>query len=671
MNTEKNDKHLFIWIIIFISTLCAIYVLFTRYKIEVQNNKIEIVMDNDAINEDLMPLFNDKTKLMNLLKESGITSIALNEESLLKLQKQGSLFLLDGNYANQRYMMEDPKIKEIFKTTQPGCDYIYILIPQKEMFDDLKERLVFFFTPLIINEKILSPKSGFYGFFEVKGEYEEISLKKIGFYKNEIENINSNGFKIILRPENKPQFTEVQIGEYLQNIISINPGGIVVFTGENNEVFGYPYYLNKTADILKNSDTRLGLIEIYNPKMQQKGIETLSKSIPGSCLRLQSIMPAYAENIKTNAAVSMFSLGARERNIRLFYLRPWMRSEDGLNIIDTNLAYIKGLKSELTSKGFQIGNAEPFPNFYPPKFLVYLITLAVGSAILLLLKDIIGLKILHKIIIILVPTFFYLLLDIAGKSHMAGNLIALSIGCLFPMLAYKTSQKYFIKNDNQKLPVYIKNAVLATLTTTFITLLGAIIITGVLSNTKTLLQIEGVRGIKLLMILPAVLVVLQYLFTGPHKEKFNNYLKNPILYWHAAVICLVFGFIAFNLLRSGNTSFVSVSPFERKLRSILDIYLIARPRFKEFLIGYPALMFSVYLGNKGLYRYLWVFLGISAIGQADIIDTFMHFHTPLYVSFLRTFNGLWIGCFIGLTTIAVFWFLMNRFEKIFYKTGNK
>jgi hypothetical protein len=83
-----------------------------------------------------------------------------------------------------------------------------------------------------------------------------------------------------------------------------------------------------------------------------------------------------------------------------------------------------------------------------------------------------------------------------------------------------------------------------------------------------------------------------------------------------------------------------------------------RPRFKEFLVGYPCMMLLPALVSAHRRAVGWLLaLGIG-VGIGDIIDTFSHLHTALTVSLLRIFNGLVIGIAIGALLIWLYrrWF---------------
>jgi hypothetical protein len=81
----------------------------------------------------------------------------------------------------------------------------------------------------------------------------------------------------------------------------------------------------------------------------------------------------------------------------------------------------------------------------------------------------------------------------------------------------------------------------------------------------------------------------------------------------------------------------------------LEALLYARPRFKEFLLGHPLLFLFGASGGLGAWalRYRPILLFFGLLGQASIINTFAHAHTPLLFSLLRTTNGFFLGLFFG------------------------
>jgi hypothetical protein len=90
------------------------------------------------------------------------------------------------------------------------------------------------------------------------------------------------------------------------------------------------------------------------------------------------------------------------------------------------------------------------------------------------------------------------------------------------------------------------------------------------------------------------------------------------------------------------------------LRHVLESVLSVRPRFKEFLVGYPAMMLVPALVPAHRRAVGWLLALGAGVGIGDIVDTFSHLHTPLLVSALRVFNGLWIGVVIGTILIWLY-----------------
>ncbi|HCL90460.1 MAG TPA: hypothetical protein DHW70_03975 [Candidatus Atribacteria bacterium] len=116
--------------------------------------------------------------------------------------------------------------------------------------------------------------------------------------------------------------------------------------------------------------------------------------------------------------------------------------------------------------------------------------------------------------------------------------------------------------------------------------------------------------------------------------------------------------------RSGNFSFIPVLGIEEKIRIFLEKTLIARPRNKEFLIGYPALLLAMSMSYLKIKEFKIPIIIIGTIGPVTLINTFCHIHTPFLFSILRTFNGIWLGLILGLIIIIVFYYLVKTFRKI-------
>ncbi|MBV9440831.1 MAG: hypothetical protein JOZ24_12645, partial [Candidatus Eremiobacteraeota bacterium] len=96
------------------------------------------------------------------------------------------------------------------------------------------------------------------------------------------------------------------------------------------------------------------------------------------------------------------------------------------------------------------------------------------------------------------------------------------------------------------------------------------------------------------------------------------------------------------------------SSVELALRAHLTTLLQVRPRFKEFVVGFPALMLVPALLPVDRSRWGWLLALAIGVGLVDVVDTFTHLHTPLAVSALRLVNGVVLGALVGALAIALY-----------------
>ncbi|MHB9155425.1 MAG: DUF5693 family protein, partial [Endomicrobiales bacterium] len=97
--------------------------------------------------------------------------------------------------------------------------------------------------------------------------------------------------------------------------------------------------------------------------------------------------------------------------------------------------------------------------------------------------------------------------------------------------------------------------------------------------------------------------------------------------------------VAVLLIRSGNSGAEWLKP-DSGMRQFLEDLLVIRPRTKEFLIGQPLLFLGFY------WKRPWLII-LGMIGQVSLVNTFLHAHSPVMVSLIRTFHGVWLGLLIG------------------------
>ncbi|MGI6307699.1 MAG: DUF5693 family protein [Dethiobacteria bacterium] len=119
---------------------------------------------------------------------------------------------------------------------------------------------------------------------------------------------------------------------------------------------------------------------------------------------------------------------------------------------------------------------------------------------------------------------------------------------------------------------------------------------------------------------------------------------------------LLFGAYIY-LTRTGHVR--TIIPLESTLRNTLEQVFGARPRFKEFALGYPLALVGLYLsagfsggvkGDRGKARRCLAFGALfgGVLVPISVVNTFAHTLAPLSLSLLRSCHGFWLGIIAGL-----------------------
>ena len=227
-----------------------------------------------------------------------------------------------------------------------------------------------------------------------------------------------------------------------------------------------------------------------------------------------------------------------------------------------------------------------------------------------------------------------------------------TVFCVVQSCMAITAVLYFIKFAKDKLPALVL-APASIFIVLAVLLLGAVGMGAMLSGMEYYVNNVIFRGIKISLIVPVVYTVAAYylMFMRDRKSSVTNDIKNVLnaevkVYWLliAAVVAAVG---MYYLIRSGNVS--SISSLEKNLRSTVTELFPARPRTKEFLIGYPALvLFAYYVKNSDIQLVKWLLAIATSILAASITNSFCHIFTGFTVIVTRTFNGLILGIAVAI-----------------------
>jgi len=666
----KKSYSILIFFII-VALVAAGIITYNRFKSESNFKQVELVMSLNELRELSYQEGYDEIELLAKIKHSGINSIAIHEDSLESLTLSGKILYFSDKELNKLNFF----LKSIdpFKKFQPSPGESYIIFNDKNDYLRIKENLQRQLGEDLVRDLGFLPYVG----LKVKGSEEKLADLGLGFSEEDIDLVRNLGFQVILRLKNFSQINKEDIEFKFKESDKAGKISGIIFEGET--VLGYPLKENLlfTAELLQKKGYPFGIIEFAG----QKGIETVAQSASELAVRVHSITKEEMEIISKQKAIERWIRAAKERKVRIFYIKPFMKSIS--NLIEDNISYIRTIKEELEVSDFNTGRASILSTTYrEPKIFILLLILGVISGGLILLKDVFNIKKYQEYSLLLLGILFSLVLFFLNQEIFLIKLMALLAALIFPTLAIINNEKYFLVNNNSKLkdtqnfyknnPSFIqmiKEVLSGFFRIILITLSGALLIAALLSNNKFMLGIEQFSGIKISYLAPLLLVLaIMWLKVNKGKLMILENIKKPILIEHVIIMVFFAIFLVIYISRSGNFSFLPVLSIEEKIRIFLEKTLIARPRNKEFLIGYPALLLAMSMNFLKVKEFKIPIIIIGTIGPVTLINTFCHIHTPFLFSMLRTFNGVWLGLALGLIAVTIFYYLVKiSREKINYE----
>ncbi len=197
-----------------------------------------------------------------------------------------------------------------------------------------------------------------------------------------------------------------------------------------------------------------------------------------------------------------------------------------------------------------------------------------------------------------------------------------------------------------------------------ILLAGGLAIAAFFGVPEYMLRLKTFSGVKATLLVPPILVLLHDLRRRVHPESLGSVLSRPPLWGELALLGGFFVGMVILAVRSDN---VSLAPqWEMALRNTLEQVLVARPRNKEVFLGYPALVLWFFIRRRELLsRYREVLRLCAVFAFASAVNSFCHFHTPLYFTLWRVGNGLLGGLLVGVVVAVLLrWIVLPLWRRL-------
>lgn len=701
---NKSKKHvvskILPWIILISMFICLIPSLANRISNEKQNKNIVMsVLYKDIANKVSKP---ETESLLEQYKANGITNIAVTEETLNTLVVAGEVTSIKYNVLLHKYDTESMMAGEFIRERCPDVAYDshIVLAKREETKEFLKNTISKRYTEkdymYVGNMEYLDENMDIYVFYDGSKNLWDYQL---GYDESELTYLRHMGFNVTLsfvvnNYKNTEYLHDINriVKDYEVKYLNLLAGDKGIAEKDINKK-----NYQTLADIINENNITLVVTENDDQLSNQHflGYDDVFYSVVKSPSGSHKVLRGYETYDDSQIGddgyshrVSQFFNSAIDRNIRFFTITQIFKNNTNYNTLAEKTFYASlDFKTRIENEGFTVGGeTKAFSYSSSERFNFACCAVIMIMAILIMMKKALSCdftKLTYFGVLLSVFAFFgtYLLYSpLKELISLYPTVFCLVISC-FAMTSLLSLLKRFSKSMS-----LFPQILLSLVTVLASILIGTVGMGSMLSGIDYYINNEIFRGIKLSLIVPLLYsTVLYYLMffkdaEGKYKKQIASFLNADIkvykLIFATGIIAVFFAIIYYYILRSGNVS--SISSFEQTVRTTLTKIFPARPRTKEFLIGYPSLVLLVYYMKKTNLKSLqWVLTVGTSILTASVTNSFCHVFTDFTTIVQRTLNGLFVGVFVcivayvlNLLAIKVFLILKNKAKDFMEMSDN-
>lgn len=592
-----------------------------RFAAESANRTYEVVMPLQTLIETAEKEEQPLSETLKAFQAAGLKNVQLDYLTLERM-KDKQLISIYTDTELKEALRFTPEYKDSF--LEEG---IYISKPKQAAYRHLLENYFSLEYRLVGGER-------FY-YFTNPSRLETF----IGYDPYEIQLLHDIGINyVFLVPELENDDFDMLLKTYKHHALR----GVLFASGE---VAGFPDRddMQVAGKILQDRAVPFYLQEFTS----LAELSYLAKSADYQLIRLHAI---HLGEKSMEESVQQAIRAVKERNIRSILVTLQTETEQEMD----GIVFLEKLQQQMPSH-FLHGNAQAFSKIEAMNWIqpLLLFTATLFSYGLLNCLNFNKLRIAAIFVLIAVGASWIITGYLLLLKLFAWLIAVLTVACAVLISAYSR-----ISQPEKESTVWIP-----FLQATAVTITGIMLIIGLLNGNAFITGVELFRGIKLLHLIPPLLVFLglfHTLFTKQYRRSLQNLLHQEVRIWHVIVFLVLLAVSAYYLIRTGNSGMVS-SP-EIMIRHTLEELFYVRPRTKEFLIGYPTMIIGLYFlpAFPVLGRCLLV---AGSIGFVSMVNTFTHFHTPLFVSLLRSIYGVGLGVAIGYLLLFLSVWIRQRWAK--------
>ena len=653
------------WIIMGAMFICFIPPIATRVKNEANNKNVAVsLLYNDLRNK----VSDEKLSLMlDKFLAAGINKVTVMEDDVNALVARGDITCIKYNTLRHKYDEESMIIADTIEKNHPEVGYdTYLLMVKRDYAREKLAKLI----PLKYSSrdcvKIKDIEDmDIYAFFNGREELWNIT---IGFDEAVISELHNKGFEIVLsyKPKNYPKL------DYLKHIESIVERYDVEYFNlkASNKEYSDKESIKQNyigiADIINKHNMTLVVTEEASQLSNQRffGFDYIFDSVMGD-KGSKKVIRSYETYDDSHADATLYKYRAQQffnstvdRNIRFITVTQQapitLTYDEGA---ERTLTAVKTFVNDIKAEGYTV-NGENLPYDYDVNrpfntgcAIVIIVMMAYLAFMMISGKEKFGL---------LIAAIVLALAGFAAAYALPENLMLLfpTVFCLSVSCFAMTVIMRFVKDYAGKMKEL--PGILATVAVMVAVLcIGVMGMCTLLSGVDYYINNEIFRGIKITLMLPVAYSAIVYYFMFMKKEDIfmGIDIKKALfaeikVYW-VLIAAVILGIGYYYILRSGNVN--TISALETAMRNAITEAFPARPRTKEFLIGYPCLvLFFFYVKRYDIKLLQWVLVVGSSILAASVTNTFCHVFTDVSVMYMRVVNGVILGA-----VVSVFAYVAN------------
>lgn len=671
----KNRLRMVLWIALLITLIMSCQGFLLRTGNEKINNRVVLTAEYQLFEKNAQTASLSMDSVLQRLQQQGAKTITVKETTLRDLSGRGEIYIQTmGEFTafTQRYQPEVwSQASQAIGQRYISPANLVIVASNPEILPFLQEKLQNRFSP---NELLRFQAQG-KQYFIINAELEQLDRSKnavkqldtqLGFEEKILDQLQAKGFELILRPGYTTGSNTAYLLEY-EPLIRKYSVHTIIFA--YNRVTGSPAHLEVMEKLVNKYHLTIGIIETAQQLgyLSQEGLDELMYSTGYPINRVYST--ANDDFVTTvNERYYRWVRAIVDRGIRILYIVPFKDESKSASVnLNDTIETIGELQQTIAAKGF---------HFAQPAVFADLNNEIPGAGHRLWLSLSLLLAGLLYLDYLLAPQRKWILglgglgiLACAGINLLLGadfsKVYALAAAILYPVLSSLLLLRYLKKNPSHNFIIQFFASLAIILG---INAMGMYTVASSLADIRYIMNIGYFSGVKLAFIVPLLLFPLNYLSATVKRQDWIPSLRGWL---QESPTYLILGLAMIALLglyiyvgRSGNTSGIEVSSLEIRTREILEMIFLARPRFKEFMIGYPALLAMVYLYQKYHRDFILFLLGFGVmIGSISMVNSFCHVFTAVAISAKRTLAGLLTGLVVGLAVLICIWII----EKIMGK----